>query len=762
MPWLGHFASFAVLVAALLLPASAAALARSPVECSLRDSTQADTTTYPNEVVTNREYFATRRVKQITTTGNGSVVGAGYLYDANGNRLEQLEVRDGQPETTTYDYDSADRLAHYQIGSELKADYVYEGYNRKTETVIADPQGEATRLHDRQYGYDQDKLTQIEELGADGPYTLSYAYDANGNTIAKTQSNEPNAQIHYEYDARDQLTQVTRGPPGGDVSIGSYDYNHAGLRVRARQGDRGAVDYFYDESAVLEERAPTGELQARYHNGEEALRLDDYTAGIAKVRYYHQDALGTVTHLSREDGTTSDSFKVDPWGRPRAQTNLSTTANRKLFTGQEYDSETQLYYYKSRFYDPDTGRFLSQDSYLGEPGVPASLHRYLYVMGNPTRYRDPTGHWPEALDEWARSTDIMSNVAFRNLSDRGAGLANTLDAVSEAAGDAGARIAAAHEQGGLIQAASQLGEEEVGAATAVAGGLAQTFDSAGEGLNTVGRRCLTGGFNGQCDDEALSGALDAVLGTADLATVAAGGIKGASAGLRASKNAVGAVQTGIKIAKTAGPAAAAKAAATGLGKMTTEAASAAQATVRQTITALPRATSRAVAAVKHQARVARVVLKAAKKPFLQNAGRAMSAAGPGSMAVGAAVDGATSLAKGAARVRRIAKGAGASDGGEAASTALMRHPFSAGGTHVTTTNRLAAYKDLGSTTYGSPVHGLFVAPTAQIDALLLRAASRADIEAALGLEKDALTGGRLVSTTEENLSIRRRVCETRS
>ncbi|MCP4349545.1 MAG: hypothetical protein GY795_29030 [Desulfobacterales bacterium] len=46
----------------------------------------------------------------------------------------------------------------------------------------------------------------------------------------------------------------------------------------------------------------------------------------------------------------------------------------------------------ARYYDPDTARFITQDSYLGESGTPPSLHRYLYAYSNPTVYVDEDGH----------------------------------------------------------------------------------------------------------------------------------------------------------------------------------------------------------------------------------------------------------------------------------------------------------------------------------------------------------------------------------
>ena len=63
-----------------------------------------------------------------------------------------------------------------------------------------------------------------------------------------------------------------------------------------------------------------------------------------------------------------------------------------VFTGQEHDEKTGLIYFGARYYDPDSGRFITQDTYLGETGTPPSLHRYLYAYSNPTVYIDLFGY----------------------------------------------------------------------------------------------------------------------------------------------------------------------------------------------------------------------------------------------------------------------------------------------------------------------------------------------------------------------------------
>jgi hypothetical protein len=50
-----------------------------------------------------------------------------------------------------------------------------------------------------------------------------------------------------------------------------------------------------------------------------------------------------------------------------------------------------LYYLRARYYNPNTGRFLSRDPEDGNAKVPATLHKYLYVGGDPVNWIDPTG-----------------------------------------------------------------------------------------------------------------------------------------------------------------------------------------------------------------------------------------------------------------------------------------------------------------------------------------------------------------------------------
>jgi RHS repeat-associated protein len=70
---------------------------------------------------------------------------------------------------------------------------------------------------------------------------------------------------------------------------------------------------------------------------------------------------------------------------------FSLVANNYLYRGEQYDSDLDLYYLRARYYNPQTGRFLSRDPEDGNPTDPASLHKYLYANGDPVNGWDPMG-----------------------------------------------------------------------------------------------------------------------------------------------------------------------------------------------------------------------------------------------------------------------------------------------------------------------------------------------------------------------------------
>jgi RHS repeat-associated protein len=90
-----------------------------------------------------------------------------------------------------------------------------------------------------------------------------------------------------------------------------------------------------------------------------------------------------------------------PTATARAKAVLANNETQPIgFTGYLKDPESGLYYAKARYYDPQIGRFTTQDPVEGIPMQPPSLHRYLYAYANPTTYTDPTGRCSDPLCAW--------------------------------------------------------------------------------------------------------------------------------------------------------------------------------------------------------------------------------------------------------------------------------------------------------------------------------------------------------------------------
>jgi RHS repeat-associated protein len=74
-----------------------------------------------------------------------------------------------------------------------------------------------------------------------------------------------------------------------------------------------------------------------------------------------------VTSLTNAAGAAAETYTYDSFGKLTASS--GSVANPFRYTGREFDSTTGLYYYLARYYDPSTGRFLSEDPLQFDTGI---------------------------------------------------------------------------------------------------------------------------------------------------------------------------------------------------------------------------------------------------------------------------------------------------------------------------------------------------------------------------------------------------------
>jgi RHS repeat-associated protein len=135
---------------------------------------------------------------------------------------------------------------------------------------------------------------------------------------------------------------------------------------------------------------------------------------VGSTLYYMLgDHLGSASVVTNTSGTIVGEDRFYPFGETRFTT--GTMFTDKLYTGQREITGLGIYHYGARFYSPKLGRFLSADTVVPDPYNPQYLNRFSYVLNNPLRYTDPTGH--RVCEDYQGSCLSENQVTRRYTSD---------------------------------------------------------------------------------------------------------------------------------------------------------------------------------------------------------------------------------------------------------------------------------------------------------------------------------------------------------
>ncbi|WP_289804810.1 RHS repeat-associated core domain-containing protein, partial [Dubosiella newyorkensis] len=291
-----------------------------------------------------------------------------YTYDGNANRITKNTLSG----KTGFGYDSANRLVRAEY-SQFSEEYRYDRAGNRTSRHRTS-KGNAERREET-YSYDAcnrltvHDITGFRDDGTQESTRRLYTYDMQGNMLS-------DGDRQYSYDVRNRLAEVR-------TADGSWQKNHydgEGLRAELEENGR-LVRFIYDgDKAVLE---GTDENTIRHIRGYELVSSDSEAAKT----YYHyaSDELGSITHVTDEDGNVLNRYEYDAFGNFTLKE--ETVENRFGFAGEQYDPAANLYYLRARFYNPVIGRFIQEDTYYGD-----GLNLYTYCHNNPVGYIDPSGH----------------------------------------------------------------------------------------------------------------------------------------------------------------------------------------------------------------------------------------------------------------------------------------------------------------------------------------------------------------------------------
>jgi RHS repeat-associated protein len=350
----------------------------------------------------------------------GATTNATYAYDVV-NRL--TKITDSANQVVAFAYDAAGKQTSKTLPNGVAATYTYDGLDRLTglkdtkgKAVIADNQysynnsGDITRNIDQSgthvYGYDTiDRLTSATYTGTpnetyayDGvgnrtsshksatysyqPFnrltnsaTASYLYNNSGNMISKS---DAGGTTQFVWDFENRLTQIVT-PSSGSVS---YKYDGLGRRIQRTPSSGVSTNFIYDGQDVVKDINSDG-TTVEYLNGPSIdNKIRQKGSSNSTTYYFSQDHLGSTTALTGTTGKLIERQTYDAYGN-----STGSTRTRYGYTGRERDALTSLLYYRARFYDPQLGRFISEDPI----GLTGGINSFAYVSNNPQNATDPSG-----------------------------------------------------------------------------------------------------------------------------------------------------------------------------------------------------------------------------------------------------------------------------------------------------------------------------------------------------------------------------------
>jgi RHS repeat-associated protein len=377
--------------------------------------------------------YAYDPLNRITNVLAGGTAAASYGFNGNGNLQS---IRYGNGVTNLYQYDQLNRLTNcvWNSNALTLASFYYQlgasgTRTNLTETIL-------TLVTNRTYAWSYDTLYRLtnESIGTLG--NLGYKYDPVGNRTNRLSTGSvatplPSAINSFSqndwltndaYDSNGNTLWDTNATPVGpysyDVENRLINFNNAvylgynGDGIRVTKTANGTNSYY-----LVDDRNPSGYAQV----------LEEWTAGggvtnLSKVyafglslisqrqlgattNYFIPDGHGSTRLLVDSSGNVANGFTYDAYGTLIASNVAPQTAY--LYCGEQFDPNLGFYYLRARYYQPQTGRFWTMDTFEGELGNPTTLHKYVSCRDNPADGTDPSGRADES------SLDSLPSVSSR-------------------------------------------------------------------------------------------------------------------------------------------------------------------------------------------------------------------------------------------------------------------------------------------------------------------------------------------------------------
>jgi RHS repeat-associated protein len=366
---------------------------------------------------------------QADTNQSPPIIARDYAYDAAGNLLAIDDARFGR---SRYEYDRAGRIVAATHGETVPAAAATAGAaSAAAATAGAASAGAASAAaasagetfafdaahNPVDHGPDQLSGTVLENNRLSRYADKFWAYDGYGNVIGKRVGQQMQMRLHWN--GEHQLVRAMVKRQGvAQVTNTEYGYDPFGRRIFKRDA-QGETRFVWDGNRLLAE-VRNGQSTTWIYEGDSFVPMAQMHAGAdtqagagaMEVLHIHTDHLGTPRELSDAQGRLRWAARYQAWGAllPDAVENALPEPHQPLrFQGQYFDVETGLHYNRFRYYDPDVGRFVSQDPI----GLRGGENLYQYAP-NPTGWVDPLGLCKKCGDDGCDCIDDDDMLSAMN------------------------------------------------------------------------------------------------------------------------------------------------------------------------------------------------------------------------------------------------------------------------------------------------------------------------------------------------------------
>lgn len=323
-------------------------------------------TTFPDGYFYSRSFDQLNRLSNIKL--NGSATNAVVFSYNQLSQRTQLTYSNGTTVVYTPQLnEDVSSITHNFVGSSVAFTY---GYNLVHEPLTQNVSDSTYMWHPTPAGSvaygTADNVNKYPTVGG-----TSYSYNTNKCLTG-------DGVWTFGYDTENHL--LTASKTGTSASF-VYDPMH-----RQSQKTVGSTKSRYVYSGwqrIADYDGTSGALQNRYVYG---VGMDEPLIQVAStgvLTFLHHDKMGSIVGVSNAAGAIANKNKFSPFGE------ITTLAGTTFgFTGQRYDSELGLLYFKRRYMSAKLGRFLQPDP-VGYTGHDFNL--YTYVSNSPLVFTDPLG-----------------------------------------------------------------------------------------------------------------------------------------------------------------------------------------------------------------------------------------------------------------------------------------------------------------------------------------------------------------------------------